>query len=107
MIDIEKLEALEQSATPGPWDTGMLSMEICTSNSYTDWCRVGANERLAVAARNALPDLLAEVKRLRKENAELDESLCEALGNIDYWAMRCHGLENSLNLPQEPNEGQR
>lgn len=47
---LQELEQLEQAATPGPWDTEMLSMKLCPSNSGPDWHRVGANDEPSAIA---------------------------------------------------------
>lgn len=84
---LAELERLEQAATPGPWDTGMLSMERVPSNSETDWHQLGADEKLAVAARNGLPELLAEVRRLRACREAL--RLCLAEYVEEYGSASC------------------
>ena len=57
-LDLDKLEALHESATEAPW------AEI--TGWYSD-----ADEALCVALRNAAPALLAEVRQLREENQQL------------------------------------
>src|SRR5262249_55384626 len=88
MVDIEELTRLEQAATPGPWTTeaglkfsGENWLLASLGNGYDDldhWVTPdhircsdmggGAAEDAALiaAARNALPDLLAELRRLRE-----------------------------------------
>lgn len=88
---LAELERLEREATPGPWSTckmmpsdghdeavavldadGFRANDVC--DCYGD-SRVEreANARVIVAARNALPALVAEVRRLREENAMRDQ----------------------------------
>ena len=70
---LAELERLEREATPGPWELkdGMLTFPPATDQdvarmsgaSCCEW--IGATMPILVAARNALPQLIAEVRRLR------------------------------------------
>lgn len=77
-MDIEHLRTLEAAATPGPWrevaESGEWWIEhysddkpegvfVCDSNS-SNW-RLQADIDFVVAARNAMPALLAELTQLR------------------------------------------
>ena len=55
-VDIDKLEALEKAATPGPYSVEDLVLG--------GWQTIDDGEYLAFAL-NSLPDLLAEVRELR------------------------------------------
>lgn len=99
MLDLEKLERLAKAATPGPWkdksfkryyDWGVICsggkrIAQCTSADVTDERkRVTFEEKLAnaayiAAACNSLPDLIAELKAARAENADLKNQLKEAM----------------------------
>lgn len=90
MVDVNKLRALLAAATPGPWvpdvwygydDGGWVavgphlhSVDGEDDESEPD-CPAGvramADANLITAARDALPELLDEVERLRAENAQL------------------------------------
>lgn len=82
MVDIEKLRALLAAATPGPWkasiyyDDGQPSGVDVESESGSV-CDVRGRQlatedaAFIAASRDALPALLAEVERLRAENAQL------------------------------------
>lgn len=84
-IDLEKLERLAKEATPGPWRV-KCDNEICAGEkkvhlakvmlSYKEW---ESNAAYIVAACNALPDLIAELKAARAENADLKNQLRDAL----------------------------
>lgn len=81
--DIDRLEALDRAATPGPWQVGYgytdrgglyTSIEaadgvteVLGENSPTD-----ADAALIAAMRNALPHLLEVAKLARQVIAELD-----------------------------------
>ena len=69
-IDIDKLEALQKSATPGPWIHGYQDpRSIFADDAGPSFiCTPGhdGDADLFVAVRNALPELLAEVRRLRR-----------------------------------------
>ena len=89
------IEARAKAATPGPWCTD--SWEIYQGAEYTagaEWlgetCRAGemdgsrADAEFVAAARTDVPELLAEVQRMRAELAdfsgrvnELESRLCE------------------------------
>ncbi len=87
--ELDRLEALANGATEGPWDWephgqrpdgsmdealfagpselhGMLIHRLNILNAGADWDRNGANNRAFIAAaRTAVPALIAEVRRLR------------------------------------------
>ncbi len=73
LTDIERLEELEKKATPGEWScrqSGMFedsySIEgIVRSHNHTPYVRKDDAELIA-AARNALPALIRDWKRLRE-----------------------------------------
>lgn len=52
--DLDRLEALDRAAMPGPWEV----------RHFTTYPELQANSECAVAARNALPALIAEIRRL-------------------------------------------
>lgn len=99
MIDIDKLEQLERAATPGPW-IPLQDGTICRKVRMT-WldsrrkCREwditygearfhDGNAELIATIRNVLPELLAEVRRLRRI-----EEMASTL--IDYEDANYHG----------------
>ena len=86
MIDIDKLDKLEKAATPGPWTYRPLTSG--TLNVNRGWALRGPDTRrifwddtgsgasiegddadidLVLTVRSALPELLAEVRRLRAD----------------------------------------
>lgn len=82
--ELTKLEALSSAATPGPWSEFCESGDWWVSqkdefdgphawvfNSNTDFWNKQEDVDLTVAARNALPALVAEVRRLRAVSQEL------------------------------------
>lgn len=56
MIDLDELERLEKAATPGPW--GFRTVDIADPDHIPD-------AALIAAMRNALPELLRELKVAR------------------------------------------
>lgn len=104
---LAELERLEREATPGPW-------RWWTSNSHTRLGTPDKDEAVAfgyasradgvgsiaillddmnfiVAARSALPQLLAEVRRLKEENAApLRHGAAEERAKIVKW-LTLHG----------------
>ena len=95
MIDIDALEALERAATPGPWtatnrvrDDGVWMVErdgddlIADIDGDNHECDA-ANAALIAAARNALPELIAEVRRHRA--LADDRSKCPACMGHECW----------------------
>lgn len=87
-LDLDAIEARANAATPGPWCTD--SWEIYQGTEYVagaEWigetCRAGemddsrADAEFVAAARTDVPALVAEVRRLRAELAELENApLC-------------------------------
>src|SRR5690606_38182811 len=85
MIDLDELERLKREATPAPW-----KIAITKFASGDGWYVVDAhgdffaganapnpstdepNTRCVAASRNALPDLIAELRTLRARVAELE-----------------------------------
>lgn len=60
MIDIEQLKALEQAATPGPWAEGaQMVVQADQAECVIEMVETEDDAKLIVAARNALPELLA------------------------------------------------
>lgn len=102
-MDIENLVEL---ATPGPWiaDEGMvnapgLNIVECSNPEGDDW----DNARFIAASREAVPDLIAEVRRLTKERDEaydwaedLSYPLIKRQGEI------LTGVAEALNGPTPP-----
>ncbi len=70
--EIAELERLSQEAAPGPWEEHPNGGRIADARGIPAACADGysreerdRNRALIAAARNALPRLLAEVRRLR------------------------------------------
>ena len=102
MTDLDELEKLEQAATMGPWklesecetsdddhqfyglDKGDYPRWLLIEGMHWSFFWDEADEKhydtsardaaLIVAARNALPALIAELRELRKENERLRET---------------------------------
>ena len=91
MIDIDKLEQLEKAATPGPWTYSPIRSGAVDVNR--GWALRGPDTRrifwddtgsgasiegddadidFVLTMRNALPELLAEVRRLRRVEEGLE-----------------------------------
>ena len=96
MVDLDRLQALHEAATPGPWARrGDVSIKA-DPNGFSDvlipgpvrcgrYCLGGSSDievessdlDLIVAMRNALPALLAEVRALRAERERTEAALRE------------------------------
>ena len=101
---LDALEAMEKAATPRPWErvdvhgialgvgktvkAGVIRVFEMILNTLTkrsrekDTPRMRADADAIVAARNALPDHIAEIRRLR---ASVNEAIT--------WCEQCKGLE--------------
>jgi hypothetical protein len=96
-LDLDKLKALCEAATEGPWDTMGGGKSIGIVADYEPESPLGsalmigscwhneaikqdgyANAAFIKAARTALPELIAEVERLREELAKTGLELDEA-----------------------------
>lgn len=104
---IDRLRELDQKASPAPWwvsdsnakpwHHGILceygeSPEVVI-DAYWDGTRIDDNSpdlQLIAQARNAIPDLLAEIERLTAENLELkrENQLAWSKGHAAGWD--CH-----------------
>lgn len=85
--DLARLEALEKAATIPEWRNDQEAFFAPIPFSFALWRAIGtmaSNEdrALVVAARNALPALLAEVRASRAEIAGLRADLAMASGTI-------------------------
>jgi hypothetical protein len=105
LVDLDKLETLERAATPGPWDKVDSKGEIhiyCCSNSdgyihSGDWVASAADgdeAALILGVRNALPDLIAELRAARAV-VRAARSLDEAHLASEQYAR--HGCPNPLS----------
>jgi hypothetical protein len=111
--EIDQLAALEAKAAPGPWgwgttllrmDRGLLS--DMTDEQYAQHC---ASERLIIAARNALPALLAAARAALAAPAEprvVEVAGCRDCPLSNPQRMSCqhpatdgHGIPNGYNAP--------
>lgn len=66
-VDLDALDALLAAATPGPWGLG--GEDECRIYSESEWvgiATVSPEAKLIVAAVNALPGLIVEVRALRE-----------------------------------------
>ena len=66
-VDLDKLEALEKAATPGPWLFDFLGDGLTDQNYkvlFDDYIR--HDGELVHAMRNALPHMIAELKAARE-----------------------------------------
>ena len=98
---LARLEAMEKAATPRPWHVHGEHVHAAYDNSegrlqhhavavthdlnagrYGNEGTKATNAALILAARNALPDLIAEIRRLR---ASVNEAIT--------WCEQCKGLE--------------
>ena len=87
MIDLDELERLEREATAGPWHREYLELQrggmmtlgigakdrpVCIVNGIVESPPGLRDVAFIVTLRNALPDLLREVRELRAMKAELE-----------------------------------
>jgi hypothetical protein len=85
---LAELEALAAKATPGPWrcdgydcERGQVRLLMACGESPNDWqwgawtsLRTKENGLLVAASRTAIPELIAEVRRLRLAVAQYQEN---------------------------------
>jgi hypothetical protein len=91
-LDLDAIEARANSARPGPWRLGIGGVVVVHAQAKpTDYveahCAPGGNAAFIAAARTDVPLLVAEVRRLREENAAIQA----ALDSLNEW---CDGKMN-------------
>lgn len=69
--ELDKLEELANKATPGPWKIdGYASFSIAVAHIYSEILIANTHcnndAKFVAASREAIPKLIAEVRRLRK-----------------------------------------
>ena len=71
--ELDRLEGLHAAATPGPWESDVWGdVTVCPPGEHIVIAEAPGNQvhaGLIVAARNALPALLAEVREHRAREA--------------------------------------
>ncbi|MEV5851459.1 hypothetical protein [Streptomyces anulatus] len=89
-----EIRAREQAATPGPWESdgaeiygtlgGVLMVDLWVGETLDveDQQRSNADASFMADARTAVPELLAEVDRLRAEIAELEAARTTAAAEV-------------------------
>ena len=113
-VDIEKLEALSQAATPGPWWSskyGAIYGSVQPDDIFIGQISEGADIAYIVAACNAVPKLIARVRELEKaliEVVKLEVPLpeCAVCWDKDKCADRTHGdncltIQDIINVAKE------
>jgi len=84
--DLDKLEQLSTVATPGPWVADMAGIRAPNHDSVADaWSDNPHDAAFIAASREAIPALIAEVRRLRAEIEERDRREYDA---AIEWRMR-------------------
>ena len=113
MMDLEKLKALADAATPGPWrvrqdgsaswlcqpDQSGLELKdsairLPMKRSHDDRERNRLDALFIAAAREAVPALIAEVERLRVESARLTSDLVNMQETARNYAALFHRERN-------------
>lgn len=92
-IDLDELEMLAQSATPGPW---FVTCNCTGKTFYTiknDRVYIGealgvyngeANAAYIVAACNAVPELIARVREMDRQMVWLAKQVCDSLSPQEW-----------------------
>lgn len=88
-FDTEELRRLLEAATPGPWDTnsGFVVWDQSQDKAVAD-VPSSADGKLIVALRNAAPELLSEIDKLRAEVEGLRHDRDALMGLVetcDHW----------------------
>ena len=82
-IDLDRLQALHEAATPGLWefDEG-IGLGYVHGGGTIGEINYVAEGRLIVAMRNSIPALLAEVRELREERGRTEAALREMCAKL-------------------------
>ena len=71
--ELDRLQAISEAATPGPWETDGDYIEPSIGEAWRlHGAANPANGKFVVEARSAVPALIAEVRRLRTNVPELE-----------------------------------
>ena len=110
---LNRLRELDQTASPAPWYIEEYEGMIVTGEDDETGEEVGAvffhsmksnkskaNAAILTEVRNALPDLLTEIDRLKAENAQLLDTVAEAWEE----GYRDKGAEDGVMIHLEPRE---
>lgn len=98
---IAEIRAAEQDATPGPWELRTYWEDSCLRSIVRSEGGVVARGFVAhdlhtqdaafiILAREAVPELLAEVERLDQERRRLDQRVADLerqIEELQYWAI--------------------
>lgn len=92
---LAKLKALCAAAAPAPWQSNVAGIEGDNYIAGTGpWYRLGlkgrdpgADAEFIAAARSAVPELIAEVERLRDERQRVADTLGPAVAFVRDWQL--------------------
>ena len=87
-VDVEHTKALEQAATPGPWEAypnldvkGIAHIRIPLAMHPTAWT---ADAEFIAHARTAVPALVAAVERVQALHTPDEFGMCEGCGDNEH-----------------------
>lgn len=102
---LAEIKAREQAATSGPWKVGISAL-ITDGNGQALFFGEGAkgNAAFIVNARTDIPALVAEVERLREENAIKSEFLMGKNKHIIRQNTQIATLKQALELAVESSQ---
>jgi len=114
---LAELEALCKAATPGPWfpwespkscqlvNTGLRgepSICMCYDHTKNDEYDAAPNADFIAAARTALPEALAEVRRLAADNARLRALVQSREWDSEGFCLWCYALQKNGHIADCP-----
>jgi len=75
-FDLDELDKLCEAATDGPWEFDAWGNITAHGEGVcrVEWRRGDQNEPLIAAARTAIPELVAEVRRLQEAEKKVDDA---------------------------------
>ena len=106
-VKIDELERLAKAATPGPWCSyyeDIFKWTFMLTKKPIATAELPGNARYIVAACNAVPELVARVRELERQNAGLEARLRYLTEERDTLEWELNDIKRGLEAAKETGE---